>query len=125
MPQIAVNRTNDKEGHIVLTISDHVHCESPHEYLLLLQKKINTYLNFLDGGEASLLHHVPTARCLYHDALPVHGNGDREQRALPACGGVVTRARPRSRGAQSAQHQKATNTVQSSHTENAQSSAKG
>jgi hypothetical protein len=43
--------SKDKEGSIVLSISDHLDWENTGEHLRLLQEKINTYLRFLDSGE--------------------------------------------------------------------------
>lgn len=43
--------SKDKDGTIVLSISDHLDWENTKQHLLILQEKINTYLNFLDSGE--------------------------------------------------------------------------
>ncbi|WP_176040293.1 DUF6572 domain-containing protein [Burkholderia stabilis] len=46
---------------VKLGISDHLEWSVPEgEHLLLLQEKINTYLNFIEGGE--LYQHFPNAR---------------------------------------------------------------
>jgi len=43
--------SKNKNGCIVLTISDHLNWEKTKEHLLLLQEKINTYLIFVESGE--------------------------------------------------------------------------
>ena len=43
--------SKDKDGTIVLSISDHLDWENTKQHLLILQEKINTYLNFVDSGE--------------------------------------------------------------------------
>ena len=52
--------SKDKEGRIVLTISDHLDWNDPHEHLTLLQEKVNTYLRFLSSGE--IFERFPEAR---------------------------------------------------------------
>lgn len=55
---MSVDQTNvidvvskDQKGTIVLSISDHLDWDNTQQHLLVLQEKINTYLNFLDSGE--------------------------------------------------------------------------
>jgi hypothetical protein len=43
--------TNDKQGILVLTISDHLEWDSDSEHLLILQEKINSYLDFIESGQ--------------------------------------------------------------------------
>lgn len=47
--------TTDKQGILVLTISDHLEwdsdSDSDSEHLLILQEKINSYLDFLESGQ--------------------------------------------------------------------------
>jgi uncharacterized protein DUF6572 len=43
--------SQDKDGTIVLSISDHLDWDNGKQHLLILQEKINTYLNFIDSGE--------------------------------------------------------------------------
>ena len=43
--------SKDKDGTIVLSISDHLDWRNSKEHLQILQDKINTYLNFVDSGE--------------------------------------------------------------------------
>lgn len=43
--------TIDKEGMFVLTISDHLAWDDQNEHLLLLQDKINSYLDFIENGQ--------------------------------------------------------------------------
>jgi len=43
--------TIDKEGVLVLTISDHLEWNDENEHLLLLQEKINSYLDFIENGQ--------------------------------------------------------------------------
>jgi hypothetical protein len=43
--------SKDKEGQIVLTISDHLDWNNTREHLFMLQEKINTYLGFIESGE--------------------------------------------------------------------------
>lgn len=38
-------------GSIELTISDHLEWDENNEHLILLQDKINSYLNFVDSGQ--------------------------------------------------------------------------
>jgi hypothetical protein len=40
----------DKEGNVVLTISDHLEWVENNEHLLILQNKINSYLAFIENG---------------------------------------------------------------------------
>ncbi len=49
----------DKDGHVVLTISDHLEWDSENKHLVLLQKKLNAYLRFIESGE--LLKEYPAA----------------------------------------------------------------
>ncbi len=42
----------DKEqGNVVLTISDHLDWDDVNSHLHILQKKINNYLEFIEGGQ--------------------------------------------------------------------------
>jgi hypothetical protein len=50
----------DKEGKVVLTISDHLKWEDTKQHLELLQSKINSYLRTIESGE--LLENYPNAR---------------------------------------------------------------
>lgn len=43
--------TDKADGHVTLTISDHLPWQSGNEHLLVLQDKINDYLAFLESGE--------------------------------------------------------------------------
>jgi len=43
--------SRNKEGEIVLTISDHLAWNKTREHLFVLQEKINTYLRFVESGE--------------------------------------------------------------------------
>ncbi len=43
--------SKDPKGTIVLSISDHLDWDNTKQHLLILQEKINTYLNFVDSGE--------------------------------------------------------------------------
>lgn len=43
--------TIDKQGVLVLTISDHLEWNDENEHLLLLQEKINSYLDFIENGQ--------------------------------------------------------------------------
>jgi hypothetical protein len=49
----------DKEGNVVLTISDHLPWDEKNEHLLILQDKINAYLEFIENGE--LIENYPDA----------------------------------------------------------------
>jgi hypothetical protein len=40
----------DKNGYAVLTISDHLQWDDNNEHLLILQNKINAYLNSIESG---------------------------------------------------------------------------
>ena len=54
---ISVERVS---GTVVLTISDHLEWDEANEHHLLLQKKINRYLAFVESGE--LLEEYPNAK---------------------------------------------------------------
>lgn len=41
----------DKQGILVLTISDHLEWDDKNEHLLLLQDKINSYMDFIENGQ--------------------------------------------------------------------------
>lgn len=41
----------NKEEMLVLTISDHLEWDDENEHLLLLQEKINSYLDFIENGQ--------------------------------------------------------------------------
>lgn len=43
--------TVDKEEMLVLTISDHLEWDDKNEHLLLLQDKINSYVDFIENGQ--------------------------------------------------------------------------
>ncbi len=50
-PKVIDIVSKDKNGDIVLTISDHLDWHDTQGHLTVLQEKINTYLTFLDSGE--------------------------------------------------------------------------
>lgn len=50
----------DKDGNVVLTISDHLPWDEENEHLLILQDKINAYLTFIENGE--LIENYPDAK---------------------------------------------------------------
>jgi hypothetical protein len=50
----------DKQGNVVLTISDHLSWDDTKQHLLFLQSKINAYLHTIESGE--LLENYPAAR---------------------------------------------------------------
>ncbi|HMO63574.1 MAG TPA: hypothetical protein PKA46_15950 [Ferruginibacter sp.] len=50
----------DKNGHAVLTISDHLEWDDNNEHLLLLQNKINAYLTAVESG--NLYDDYPNAK---------------------------------------------------------------
>jgi hypothetical protein len=52
--------SRDKNGRIVLSISDHLDWENTREHLVILQEKINAYLNFVDSGQVYEMY--PEAR---------------------------------------------------------------
>lgn len=41
----------DKDGSVVLTISDHLEWDAENDHLLILQNKINGYLGAIESGE--------------------------------------------------------------------------
>ncbi|MNR01848.1 hypothetical protein D3C85_1176710 [compost metagenome] len=43
--------TTNKQGILVLTISDHLEWGSDNEHLVILQEKINSYLDFIESGQ--------------------------------------------------------------------------
>jgi|SRR5579864_5033654 len=43
--------SKDSKGTVVLSISDHLNWDNVKQHLLILQEKINTYLNFVESGE--------------------------------------------------------------------------
>ena len=43
--------SKEKNGDIVLTISDHLDWRDTEQHLAILREKINTYLSFLEDGE--------------------------------------------------------------------------
>ena len=49
----------EKNGDIILTISDHLTWDDEHDHLELLQNKINTYLSFIESGQ--ILEDYPNA----------------------------------------------------------------
>lgn len=42
---------SEKDGRIVLTISDHLEWDDKHEHIYLLQEKINAYLTAIETGQ--------------------------------------------------------------------------
>lgn len=50
----------DKNGNAVFTISDHLMWDDKNEHLMILQNKINAYLNFIEGG--NLYQDYPDAK---------------------------------------------------------------
>jgi hypothetical protein len=52
--------STDPSGNIVLTISDHLEWDEELEHILLLQNKINNYLNFIEKGQ--IYTDYPTAK---------------------------------------------------------------
>ena len=51
--------STSKEGIIKLTISDHLEWDAKNEHLLILQNKINAYLNFIERGQ--ILEEYPSS----------------------------------------------------------------
>lgn len=51
--------STDKQGNIVLHITDHHDWDSEKEHVLLLQDKINAYLQFIESGQ--IFDDYPTA----------------------------------------------------------------
>ena len=49
----------EKNGDIILTISDHLPWDDEHNHLELLQEKINTYLSYIESGQ--ILEDYPDA----------------------------------------------------------------
>jgi hypothetical protein len=49
-----------KTGHVVLTVSDHLDWSDSLGHQAILQKKLNTYLAFVESGE--ILEQYPTAK---------------------------------------------------------------
>jgi hypothetical protein len=45
--------STNKEGAVVLTISDHLEWDEDNEHLYLLQEKINTYLMAIESGQVN------------------------------------------------------------------------
>src|SRR5438270_10067615 len=43
--------STDKQGNVVLHIADHYEWDSENEHILLLQDKINAYLQFIESGQ--------------------------------------------------------------------------
>lgn len=43
--------STNKEDVVVLTISDHLEWDDSNEHLLILQEKINSYMDFLESGQ--------------------------------------------------------------------------
>lgn len=62
---IDVVGTNRESGNIVLTIADHLPWDQDNQHLVLLQAKINRYLEFIEGGQ--LAQEYPNA----HPGVPV------------------------------------------------------
>ena len=50
----------DEEGNAVLTISDHLEWDIENEHILILQDKINCYLQAIEGGD--LYNKYPNAK---------------------------------------------------------------
>lgn len=43
--------TSNKQGILVFTISDHLEWGSNNDHLVILQEKINSYLDFIESGQ--------------------------------------------------------------------------
>ena len=43
--------STNKENQVVLTISDHLEWDDSNEHLIILQDKVNSYLDFLESGQ--------------------------------------------------------------------------
>jgi glycerophosphoryl diester phosphodiesterase len=52
--------STDSNANVVLTISDHLEWDVENEHLLLLQNKINAYLEFIENGD--LFEKYPDAK---------------------------------------------------------------
>jgi hypothetical protein len=52
--------TNRITGHVVLTITDHMDWSNSNEHQILLQKKLNRYLAFVESGE--IFENYPDAK---------------------------------------------------------------
>ena len=50
----------DKDNNVVLSISDHLEWDEKNEHLVILQNKINLYLNAIESGD--LYKHYPKAQ---------------------------------------------------------------
>jgi hypothetical protein len=50
-PRVIDIISQNADGHIVLTISDHLEWDETHEHLLVLQEKTNASLAFVESGE--------------------------------------------------------------------------
>jgi len=59
-PKVVDIISKDKNGDIVLTISDHLDWRDTRQHLTVLQEKINDYLAFLESGE--IYKKYPNAR---------------------------------------------------------------
>jgi hypothetical protein len=51
--------STDKQGEVVLHIADHYDWDSEKEHILMLQDKINAYLQFIESGQ--ILEEYPSA----------------------------------------------------------------
>jgi hypothetical protein len=58
LDKIDIISTSDA-GDVVLHIADHLEWDKEQEHILLLQDKINAYLQFIDDGQ--IFEHYPTA----------------------------------------------------------------
>lgn len=52
--------STDEQGNVILTISDHLEWDDDNEHLLILQEKINSYLESIEGGD--LYEKYPNAK---------------------------------------------------------------
>ena len=59
LDSIDIVSTVPATGEVVLTISDHLRWDDENEHLLILQKKINCYLAFIESGQ--LVEDYPNA----------------------------------------------------------------
>lgn len=86
-------------GYVILTISDHLGWEDEEEHLLILQEKLNTYVQFVEGGQ--LLETLPTAEgrqvvveIVFREALPTSAK-DFLAKVRPVLEGAGMRVRSR------------------------------
>ena len=57
---VDVISVDDRSGSVVLTVSDHLDWTDSTEHQILLQKKLNSYLSFVESGE--ILERYPRAK---------------------------------------------------------------